>query len=944
MLERVFLQVLRLSILACPLFVAIMIMRLALRRAPKWIRCTLWGLLALRLVCPFSLPSALSLQPSQARMDQTVADMTRSDRSASSTDQGGRRVDIVEGRAGDDGEDTQLPTVNELPITGNGPDLSEHQSTGIQPAAPDQTGSPQPAAETGPVPLSRAGLMSRIWLAGMAAVALYGLGSWLRLRRRVRTAVRWRDNLWQCETVDTPFVLGLVRPRFYLPFRLDPDSAAQIIAHERAHIRRRDPWTKLLAYALLAVYWFHPAVWAAYWLLGQDIELACDERVIKDMSLSDRQRYASALLEWGTEKPALPACPLAFGEVGVGERIVKVMKYKKPARWAAALGAVLAVVAAVCFLTDPAEAAGGDVQPPAPLADAEVTPEPVISPEPTATPEPAPERYTAALAGADGNTAYEIDAPWPAEAPEAAPVLSVSPRDFTVEDVQAVVKAIFADAEVYEYEEGSEYNQAAVNALLSLLGDDSEHTPEAIKEKYVAAGMDLDQAEQGAAVESEMYENAVAGLRADLPTLPETADLAPCAWTFYPQAHYDSDYAGEADAGRQYLEANAWLDGLSYHIRACNKPVTDSANYRVNMLSIWPDHSGYGVIPCEPFDDQDRDAALDTVRRILTDAGLDKYQIAEVYDAGYPGGGLQVVCLPAYENIRQAYMQDYAAAYSAETGRTTYGEYIYFSFCAPGRLYSFDWYTPQIVTAAGQPQTMLTLDQAMDAFRAEAARTPGTVTVPVPDGNGGVTEETYPRDAFSADQIVFGYVRLTEDGAGDGYALVPCWALLGRNDQTIFHGPLLAVSAVNGAVIRTGADMEEVRMDASLTAAAPETEAGGQPTPSPTPQLQPTPSPTPRPAVVELEVRQGVAGQIDYAQAGYFVMSAGASIDLTAIWYPQVVSATPEWTVDDASVMTVQPDDTGITCHCEMVGQPGDETILHVKVNEMEADIAVTVA
>lgn len=929
MLERVFLQILRLSILAGPLFLAIMVMRLALRRAPKWVSCALWGLLALRLVCPFSLPSVLSLQPSQARMDQTMADMTRShyDRSAlegpvpwivTVEDWAGASTETGAYAAGD-AADADVPV--------------EGKTDAEQPA--DAAQAAQPAAHV-PVLPSRAGLLSMVWLAGAAAVVLYGLISWLRLRRRVRTAVRWGDDLWQCETVDTPFVMGLIRPRVYLPFRLDPDSAEQIIAHEHAHIRRRDPWTKLFAYALLAVYWFHPVVWTAYWLLGRDMELACDERVIKDLSLSARQKYASALLEWGTEKPTLPACPLAFGEVGVGARIVKVMKYKKPARWAAALGVVLAAAAAVCFMTDPAEAAGDDVLPPTPIEDAEVTPEPVVTPEPTATPEPAPKRYTAALAGADGNAAYEIDAPMPAEAPETAPVLSVSPRDFTVEEVQTVVKAIFGDAEVYEYEEGSEYNQAAVNALLALLGDDSEHTPEAIKEKYVAAGMDPDRAEQGAAVESEMYENAVTGLRADLPTLPETADLAPCAWTFYPQAHYDSDYAGEEDTGHQYLEANAWLDGLSYRIRACNKPVTDSAGYRVNVLSIWPDHSEYGLIPYDPFSDDDRGAALDTVRRILADAGLDKYQIAEVYDAGYPGGGLQVVCLPAYENIRQAYLQDYAAAYSAETGRTTYGEYISFAFCAPGRLYSFDWYTPQLVTASGQPQTMLTFDQAMDAFRAEAARTPGTVTASVPDGNGGVTEKTYPRGALSADQIVFGYVRLTEDGAGDGYALVPCWALLGRNDQTIFHGPLLVVSAVNGAVIRAGSDMEEVRMDASLTAAAPETEAGGQPSPSP--------SPTPQPMVADLEVRWGVTGEIDYVQAGYFVMSAGASIDLTAIWYPQVVVATPEWTVDDEAVMTVQPDDTGINCHCEMVGQPGDETTLHVKVNEMEADIAVTVA
>ena len=945
MLERVFLQVLRLSILACPLFLAILVMRLALRRAPRWVSCALWALLAVRLVCPFSLPSALSLQPSQARIDQTVAGMTRSSYDLSDAAPVVRWADITDSQTGEDIG------------TAAASDSAVHAAT--QPDATVQTG-PAQTPDSEQNLLSRTGLLSVIWLAGVGAMVLYGLISWLRLRGKVRTAVRWYDDLWQCETVDTPFVMGLIRPRVYLPFRLDPASAAQIIAHEHAHIRRRDPWTKLFAYALLVVYWFDPAVWVAYWLLGRDMELACDERVIRDLSLDARQKYASALLEWGTEKPTLPVCPLAFGEVGVGARIIKVMKYKKPARWAAALAAVLAVAAAVCFLTDPAAEAAGDGQtisePPAPIeetaapeatpAPVEVTAVPEVTPAPVeasvpagATPAPvettasATTWYQETLLGAEGNIAYEIDAPMPAAAPETASVLTVKPRDFTVEEVQALVKAIFGDAEIYEYAEGSEYNQQAINALLTALGGDEAHTPEALTEKYIAGGMDPDLAEQNAATESELYTSTIDVLRKDLPTLPETADLSPCEWTFYPEAHYNSNYAGAADTGHRYLQANAWLDGLSYRINVCNKPVTDNAYYRANTFAIWADHDSSGLIPYEPFSDADADATLDTVRRYLADAGLDKYQIAEVYETGY-SGGLTVICLPVYEGLRQAYMQDVFTAYDEGTGRTTCGEYIEFAFCAPGRLLSFYWYTPQEVVAIDEPQPMLSFDEAMDVFQAEAAKVPATVGVPVPSEDGAVIREEYPRDTFTADDIVFGYTRMTVDGAAEEYALVPCWALLGRNDQAIFHGPLLVISAVNGTVIRTVDDNEEVKANVSL---AIEPLAGD--TAAPLTQV----TPTPRPQIMDLEVRWGHDGAIDYTEPGYFGMPAGSVIDLVAIWYPQVVDAAPEWTVDDPGVVAVQPDETGINCHCEMVGQPGDETTLHVKVNEAEADILVIV-
>ena len=311
-MEAMFLQLVNLSMTAGWLVLAVLALRLLLRRAPKSILCAMWGLVALRLLCPVSIESPLSLIPAAKTLPETALTAAQ--------------PEIYSGVAVID------RVVN--PVL-----------TNTLAAAPGESVNPAQVL---------AGVLPWIWLLGMVGMLGYALFTTLRLRRRVSTAVRLEQGVKQSEYVKTPFVLGLIHPTIYLPFHMESADAAHVLAHERAHIRRGDPWWKALGFVLLAVCWFHPLMWVAYFFLCRDIEAACDEAVIRGLSREERQGYAEALLRLSVAVPALHACPLAFGEVGVKTRIKGVMHYKKPGFWIVTLAVLAAIVVAVCFLTSPA--------------------------------------------------------------------------------------------------------------------------------------------------------------------------------------------------------------------------------------------------------------------------------------------------------------------------------------------------------------------------------------------------------------------------------------------------------------------------------------------------------------------------------------------------------------------------------------------------------------
>ena len=327
-MEAVFLSLVNRSITAGWLVLAVLVLRLLLRRAPKSMLCAMWGLVALRLLCPVSIESPLSLIPAAKTLPETALTAAQ--------------PEIYSGVAVID------RVVN--PVL-----------TNTLAAAPGESVNHAQVL---------AGVLPWIWLLGMVGMLGYALFTTLRLRRRVSTAVRLEQGVKQSEYVKTPFVLGLIHPTIYLPFHMESADAVHVLAHERAHIRRGDPWWKALGFVLLTVCWFHPLMWVAYFFLCRDIEAACDETVIRGFSREERQGYAEALLRLSVAVPALHGCPLAFGEVGVKARIKGVINYKKPGFWIVTVAVLAAIVVAVCFLTSPAAEKTSEITlPPAENAD-----------------------------------------------------------------------------------------------------------------------------------------------------------------------------------------------------------------------------------------------------------------------------------------------------------------------------------------------------------------------------------------------------------------------------------------------------------------------------------------------------------------------------------------------------------------------------------------------
>ena len=311
-MAAVFLKLLNLSISASWLVLAVLVLRLVSKRSPKWVNVLLWGIVALRLVLPFSIESALSLIPSAETVSPAVVQF--------------------------DPAPTITSGVNIIDNAVN-PSLSEHFA-----AAPTMSVNPLYVWTY---------LAGWVWLIGLGVMLLYALVSYLRLRRRVSVSLCVRENIYLCDAISSPFILGVVKPHIYLPSGLDEVQRQNVLAHEQAHLARRDHWWKPLGFALLAVYWFNPVLWLAYTLLCRDIELACDERVIRTMDESAVKTYSTVLLACSMPRKAVITCPLAFGEVGVKERVKNALHYKKPAFWVVAASVAVCVVVAVCFLTNP---------------------------------------------------------------------------------------------------------------------------------------------------------------------------------------------------------------------------------------------------------------------------------------------------------------------------------------------------------------------------------------------------------------------------------------------------------------------------------------------------------------------------------------------------------------------------------------------------------------
>lgn len=310
-MNEFFLKIINMSISASWLIFAVLILRLVLKKAPKWVNVLLWGIVSIRLICPFSFESALSLIPSAETFPKKIIS--------------GPSFDVQSGITPVDNR------INDY--------LGDRYFEGV--TVPANNGN------------TIMTILTIVWTIGILLLVAYTVISYWRLHREIDTAVRYKDNIFQSENVSSPFVLGLIKPRIYLPFKLDGQDMEHVVAHEQAHIRRKDHWWKPLGFLLLTIHWFNPLMWLAYVLLCRDIELACDEKVIKGLSNEQRADYTQALVACSVNHRMIAACPLTFGEVGVKERVKSVMNYKKPAFWVIIIAVIVCVGVAVCFLTNP---------------------------------------------------------------------------------------------------------------------------------------------------------------------------------------------------------------------------------------------------------------------------------------------------------------------------------------------------------------------------------------------------------------------------------------------------------------------------------------------------------------------------------------------------------------------------------------------------------------
>jgi len=313
-MEKLFLSILNLSVTAGWIVLGVIILRFFLKKAPKWISCLLWGIVGIRLIMPFSFKSFLSLIPSAETFPQEL--VTTQNSYYHTIDSGINAVDKA-----------------------------------ITPIIRDTS----PSAI-----VSYISIFSVVWLIGIAVMQIYSLAAYLLLKRQVRQSVPYSDNIRISGKINSPFILGFIRPKIYLPNGIPDNEKDYIIAHEKAHLKRLDHLIKPFAFTLLSVYWFNPLLWLGYLLLCRDIELACDQKVIKGMKKTERQEYSVVLLQNSIKRPIISACPLAFGEVGVKKRIKGIMNYKKPAFWIIISAIVISLVASVCLLTAPPNALNYD--------------------------------------------------------------------------------------------------------------------------------------------------------------------------------------------------------------------------------------------------------------------------------------------------------------------------------------------------------------------------------------------------------------------------------------------------------------------------------------------------------------------------------------------------------------------------------------------------------
>ena len=335
-MNQLFQNILTASFHGSVVILVVMALRLVLKNTPKKFLCMLWLLAGLRLLMPFEIRSDLSLQPQPEPVIQQIIE---------------REIVPVSGELLPAAPGTEVV----LPQSAAGEVPSQSVSVqSLSPAVPEHMDLQQTSISYETRSVGWTSLLPYLWLMVAFLFLVYTVVSYVRLRLLVREAIKIPGG-WECDRIETAFILGFIRPRIYIPMGLSKMVRKHILAHERTHLEKGDHWYKMIGFIALALHWFNPLVWAAYILLCKDIEMACDERVVQFMELSERKEYSAALLNCSTNKAHFAACPVAFGEVSVKHRIKSVLKYKKPGFWISLAGVIAIAFVALCLVTSPVE-------------------------------------------------------------------------------------------------------------------------------------------------------------------------------------------------------------------------------------------------------------------------------------------------------------------------------------------------------------------------------------------------------------------------------------------------------------------------------------------------------------------------------------------------------------------------------------------------------------
>lgn len=339
-MERIFLHLVNMSITAGWLILAVLLVRCIFNKLPKIFRCVLWALVALRLVCPWSIESDMSIIPEKQIISENFKSFNT--------------VNVEKGN--ESGYDSNSESDNviggaEINIS-NGDENVKGNGEYINSDIKKEDVTEEVVASWSAISISICTLKN-IWMVGVAIMGIYYVTSYIILKLKVKARIPYENNIFLCDNIPSAFILGIISPRIYVPSHLSENELANIIRHERAHLSRHDNWWKPIGFCLLSVYWFNPLIWVAYFLFCKDVELACDERVIKGMNVLEIKEYSNTLLECSISRKLIVAAPLAFGEVAVKTRIKSVLNYKKPTFWVIIVSVVISVVIAIGFMTNP---------------------------------------------------------------------------------------------------------------------------------------------------------------------------------------------------------------------------------------------------------------------------------------------------------------------------------------------------------------------------------------------------------------------------------------------------------------------------------------------------------------------------------------------------------------------------------------------------------------